>query len=364
MRLLHATFCLGFLFAGGCVTAVAPNLTHPVDATEQRLISVSEAAAKLGLEVKEGAMTSELVMFDAVGNEVSVYARTPKKYAYNRVPRAVEDPYIQYDEEGELYMPIGMYNSICKDMGLLDRMIQGEGVKIERPFRNQIRLDVPNPDEAVRRTETTREVKPQPARALAASLTGWRIVVDAGHGGRDPGGIGVGGVIEKDIALNSALKLKANLEKEGATVIMTRSDDTFVELAERAEIANRLRADLFISIHANIGGTESAGGIETWYQAGEERGRLSGLLAEAVNRNMVVQSKAVDRGARADQRGLRVLRSTNMPAVLLELGFMSNGAEAKRLVESSYQDKLIAGVLTGVKEYAGAQEKIRATVAR
>jgi len=364
MRLFVPLLLLSALALAGCATTIAPVHTTAADATEQRMIPLTEAANTLGLEITEGGFEGLRYLTDNKGNQASVYRREPTTYSFNRFHRAVEYPHIQYDDNGELHIPVGMFNSLCRDFGRLDAIITGQGTKVDRPHKDAVKLNAPESVTIVRPTVDTPAPTKQPARATASSLFGWTIVVDAGHGGKDPGGIGVGGVIEKEIALNTSIKLKRLLEAQGATVIMTRETDVFIELADRAEIANKRRADLFISVHANIAGTEPASGIETWYSDGDDRGRLSNSFADAVNKGLVSQTKAVDRGARADQRGLRVLRSTNMPAILVELGFMSNSAEARKLVDSAYQDKLAAGIVKGVREYVAAVPKVAPVVAK
>jgi N-acetylmuramoyl-L-alanine amidase len=330
------------------------------------MIPLTEVAETLGLELTDGGFIGMKVLTDARGNEARVYRLEPKKYSFNRFPRAVEFPYIQFDQDEELHVPVGMFNSLCRDFGRIDAIITGQGTKVDRPYRDHVKLDAPDPG-SITRPEPAAS---QPAKAksattaLASTLSGWTIVVDAGHGGKDPGGIGVAGVQEKEIALNTAFKVGKMLEAQGATVVYTRTNDTFIELAERAAIANRKRADLFISIHANIASSEAASGIETWYSDGNERGKMSASLADAVNKGMVAETKAVDRGARADQRGLRVLRSTDMPAVLVELGFMSNTAESRKLVQSDYQDKLARGIVTGVRRHVAAVPRVEPLVSR
>lgn len=367
MRFLMPLLLLAAVFVTGCAATIPPLHTTPSDVSEQRMIPLTEVAANLGLELTDGGFFGMKVLTDARGNQAQVYRREPRKYSFNRFPRAVEFPYVQFDQGDELYIPVGMYNSLCRDFGRTDAIITGQGTKIDRPHRDSVRLDAPDAGSITRpaATPAAPAAKAKPAAtAMATTLRGWTIVVDAGHGGKDPGGIGVAGVQEKDIALNTSLKLGKLLEAQGATVIYTRSDDTFIELGERADFANRKRADLFISIHANIASSEEASGIETWYSAGDDRGRISASLAEAVNSGMVAETKAVDRGARADQRGLRVLRSTTMPAVLLELGFMSNTAESRRLVQSDYQDKLARGIVSGIRRHVAAVPKVEAVVAK
>jgi len=363
MRLLLLAIASSLFMLTGCAATIPPVHTDPTDVSEQRMIPLSEVAATLGLEMREGGFIGMQVLSDARGNEAVIYRKEPTVYRFNLMARAVEFPYVQYTDDEELYIPVGMFNSLCRDFGRIDALITGQGTRVDRPFKDAVKLNAPDPSTITRPT-AAKPATQTPAKAMSNTLSGLIIVVDAGHGGKDPGGVGVGGIYEKDIALSTSLKVKKLLEGLGASVIMTRSDDTFIELAERAEIANRRNADMFISIHANMASNESASGIETWYSAEAVRGTLSSSLADSVNKAMVANTKAVDRGPRADQRGLRVLRSTNMPAVLVELGFMSNAGEAKKLTDAKYQDKLAAGIVKGIREYAAAVPKTSDVVSK
>ncbi len=346
-----------FLFAGlatGCATTLPPNLTHPMDAEEQRMLSLSEVADRIGWELKDGDLRREKFLVNGRGGKIEIWANRPDRYLYNTMPRAVEYPFVQYQGE-ELFIPLGMYNNICKDIGQLDAMETGGGVKIDRPFRDNVKLKAPSQAEIEAELERTRAAKsaakPTETAAATGSLRGWTIVVDPGHGGKDPGGVGVSGVRESDVVLAASLRLKAQLEAQGAKVIMTRNSDVFIELDDRAAIANKANANLFISVHANIApNSGSAAGIETWVHDEGERGNQSRKLAGAVNNGMVAKTGATNRGVKNES--FRVLRTTKMPAVLVELGFLSNASEERKLAQGDYQAKLVSGILTGVLEYA------------
>lgn len=173
------------------------------------------------------------------------------------------------------------------------------------------------------------------------------VVVDAGHGGYDPGAIG-SVTQEKDLALNASLKLKKALELEGFKVYMTREEDVFVGLRDRAEIANSLNADVFVSVHMNSFTNPSANGIETLYASDSLSGGYG--LAKEVQGELMDAISAKNRGV-IKRPLLAVLRYTNMPAVLVELGFVSNPNEEAKLRTDSYMDTAASAIVRGIKQF-------------
>ncbi|KQY87819.1 N-acetylmuramoyl-L-alanine amidase [Paenibacillus sp. Root52] len=172
------------------------------------------------------------------------------------------------------------------------------------------------------------------------------VVVDAGHGDQDPGAIGVTGKREKDFNLAMALKVEALLKKESnIDVVLTRSDDTFLALKERVRIAESLKADIFISIHANSG-PAAANGVETFYSRA-----TSQALAKVMHKHLLQSSGLKDRGVKT--ASLHVTRETTMPAVLLEGGFLSNKSDEAALFTESFQNSVAKGIVAGIKEYLG-----------
>lgn len=175
------------------------------------------------------------------------------------------------------------------------------------------------------------------------------IVIDAGHGDEDPGST-ISNVDEKDLNLQIALKLKSTLEDEGYQVMMTRSDDTYLTLSERAEFANEVGADLFISIHQNSYIEDSSvNGIEVYYNESTKT-EADEQLAQFVQTGLVETTEAKDRGIRAYDE-LAVTRKTTMPACLVELGYMTNAKELTLLQSEDYQDKLVLGMLNGINQF-------------
>ena len=175
------------------------------------------------------------------------------------------------------------------------------------------------------------------------------IVIDAGHGDEDPGS-SISNVDEKDLNLQIALKLKSALEEEGYEVMMTRSDDTYLTLTERAEFANEVEADLFISIHQNSYIDDSTvSGIEVYYNESTKT-ESDEVLAQFIQTELVETTGARDRGIRAYDE-LVVTRKTEMPACLVELGYMTNKLELSLLQSDAYQYKLVTGMVNGINQF-------------
>ena len=167
--------------------------------------------------------------------------------------------------------------------------------------------------------------------------------------GTDPGAI-YGGIHEKAVVLAVALATIRKLKALGVQAIPTRTSDTRPSLDARASLANRRKADLFISIHADSASRRSASGGGAFFRADGARGRQSRKLAVAVVDGIVTRTDASNRRARADSRGLRVLRKTHMPAILLEIGFLTNAAERRRLVDARYQERVAQGIVDGINQ--------------
>ena len=168
------------------------------------------------------------------------------------------------------------------------------------------------------------------------------IVIDAGHGGHDRGGIPGQRVAEKDMTLDVALRLSNVLSASGYRVVMTRSTDVFVPLGGRVAIANSYRNAVFVCIHFNATGRSGASGIETYFYS-----RDSLPLASAIHHYVTGGAPSANRGVR--RRGYYVLRKTSIPAVLVECGFLTNPTEAAYAQSASYRQKLAEEIAAGVR---------------
>jgi N-acetylmuramoyl-L-alanine amidase len=178
------------------------------------------------------------------------------------------------------------------------------------------------------------------------STARYKVVIDAGHGNTDPGAISKLGRKEKDFNLSVALKVIALLKKEPMIdVYATRTTNVFVPLNDRVTFANNLHANLFLSIHANSFMSYS-NGTQTYYY-----NQYSKAFADVVHRRLVAATGFRDDKVRfADYR---VIRGTNMPGILLEVGYMSNSAEEAQLFQPQFQDRVAASIAAGIKEQLG-----------
>src|SRR5438876_10321962 len=168
------------------------------------------------------------------------------------------------------------------------------------------------------------------------------VVIDAGHGGFDRGGIPGQRIPEKEMTLDVAQRLKTLLAASGYRVIMTRDSDVFVPLPTRVAIANSYGNAIFVCIHFNSAKRMGAGGIETYFYS-----RESLPLASAIHYYVAGGAPSSNRGVR--RRGFYVLRKTNIPAVLVECGFLTNPTEAAYAQTASYRQKLAEEIAAGVR---------------
>ncbi len=176
------------------------------------------------------------------------------------------------------------------------------------------------------------------------SLNGKVIVLDPGHGGIDDGTTGVQGTIEKNITLQTAERLAKKLQQDGATVLMTRSTDTYVPLPSRTNHAHYHDADAFISIHYDGSHEKSAAGFTTYYYHQNQK-----QLANSINNGLANSISSKNRGMRHGD--YFVLRENNQPAILLELGYLTNTYEESLIVTESYQQLAENGIYNGLLSY-------------
>ena len=171
------------------------------------------------------------------------------------------------------------------------------------------------------------------------------VVIDPGHGGRDPGAVGIGGIQEKDIVLDISFQVARLLEQQGVQAVLSRTDDSEIDLEPRVSLAERLNATLFVSIHANAINMSrpDVSGIETYYFD-------NGLdLARVIHSSILEGTGATDRRVR--QARFYVLRKTTMPSVLLEVGFVTGAEDAARLSDPAYRSQMAAAIARGILLY-------------
>lgn len=175
------------------------------------------------------------------------------------------------------------------------------------------------------------------------------VVIDPGHGGEDPGATGVSGKYEKDFTLSLSKKVASVLEKESEIEVhMTREEDTFISSkgSLRAKFANELNADLFISIHGNTFTDPDLSGTQTFYYHDNSK-----PFAEAMHQHMVNATRFIDQGV--NKGNYFVLRDSNMPSVLLEIGYLTNALEEQKMLREDFQETIADSISVGIKEYLG-----------
>lgn len=248
-----------------------------------------------------------------------------------------------------------------------------------------------NGAKAAKTTAATTGALTQDAQKKAANTKKYVIVIDAGHGGKDPGCIGKNGTKEKTVVLSVARKLKTKLDANGFKTFLTRNDDRYLKLAERAEIGEKRRADLFISLHANANPSRAMKGFSIYTLSEKASDEEAKKLAEAENaadkigvegftdfepnirsalsalqQHAVAEmseeyatgaSRAMRRASIDAQPGpgvrhapFAVLRST-VPGALIELGHLSNAREEKLLKSDAHQNKLVAAIVRSIQNY-------------
>src|SRR3954468_23728453 len=187
--------------------------------------------------------------------------------------------------------------------------------------------------------------------AFAGAAFGQRtIVVDAGHGGFDRGGVPGQRISEKDKCLDVAQRLKRILQAQGYRVVMTRDSDVFIPLGTRCSIANSYPGASFVSINFNCASPVGANGIETYYYRTDSAG-----LAASIHRNVVSISPSENRGIR--RRGFYVLRRAAIPSVLVECGFLTNPTEGRLALSPEYRQKLAEQIARGINRQPAASSK-------
>jgi N-acetylmuramoyl-L-alanine amidase len=277
------------------------------------------------------------------------------------------------NENGVYYLPIESFFGIIQNLS---------GSSLIKYTNNEIRFTSISPDKKI----ITKNVD------LRSEKEKWEfktIVIDAGHGGKDPGAVGYRGTKEKDIALDVAKRLEKKLSKNmNVKIIMTRDEDVFLRLSERTKIANESNGNLFISIHTNAAEDRRASGFETFLigpnkneaavrVAARENAVLelegttgkkltnedliqatiaqsafaskSEQFASMVQKEIKKRVQSRDRGVK--QAGFYVLMGASMPNVLVELGFISNPSEEKKLRSPQYRDQLATAIYRAVEQY-------------
>ncbi|MCA0754354.1 N-acetylmuramoyl-L-alanine amidase [Paenibacillus sp. N4] len=282
-----------------------------------------------------------------------LYLDNPKRIVFDL-------PDTGYSDEVSLLFSNGQAESIVADNPLLLKYRYSE--YSSSPTVARLVLEV-SESTGVVKTESNGEIRfdlmpeselPEPEKPVDPPVTEpekpvesgvFDIVIDAGHGGKDPGAASVLKRTEKEFNLSIALKIKALLDKETKLKAhLTRTNDTFVELEDRVLFAEKLKADLFISIHANAINNSSVSGTETYYYKANSK-----AFADTIHKHLLVGTGLRNRGVK--QMGFKVIKQTTMPAILLEAGYLTNSGDSKALYSETVQNRIASEIVKGIKEY-------------
>jgi N-acetylmuramoyl-L-alanine amidase len=301
LKILLASVVLAM---AGCGEPVKRPIVDDSMAVESPTVTIGELAGLLGLRVSESKPTH--VKLKDSANTVMIFTVSG----------------------GRVYVN-------AKKVGTIGEIDRTEGrVRVPRSLVYSIRSSMQKPAAG-------------PLRRLTGSSSHC-IVIDAGHGGKDPGATSVLGDYEKSINLKVARKVAALLAERGFKVRMTRTSDRYVELGDRAYIANRLGADLFVSIHADSFPESSRRGY-TMYVA-KVASQESFSAAASIARSM---SRTGLNNFGTQTANYKVLTGTRGPAVLVEMGYLTNRREARLLRSPSFQTRIAEAIADGVSDYFG-----------
>jgi N-acetylmuramoyl-L-alanine amidase len=224
----------------------------------------------------------------------------------------------------------------------IDTIPPGKRIPFPRsPIERAVQVERPVRAEVPRRAPTSAPIR-TPIKAGAAV-----VAIDPGHGGRDPGAVGISGLQEKVAVLSVSTQVAQQLRRKGINAVLTRVSDREIDLPPRVATAARVKADLFVSIHANSISLSrpDINGLETYYYASSQGYRL----ARAIHNRILKNTDMQDRGIR--QARFYVLRRTKMPSVLVEIGFVTGSRDAARLSSSAQRTQLAEAIAQGIVDY-------------
>lgn len=297
--LIVGVTCLAWGLAG----CQAPQRPGPSVIVSEESLTIEQVALRLGLRIEQRDET--FVILRNASHTVIVFTHADGRFFVNGRPAG----------------SVG------------DARTVGDTVYVPARLVDQIRPHL----------ETAVAAPPAPVRPRR---TTGLVVIDAGHGGHDPGAISPCGLHEKNINLRVAAKVANTLEQRGVGVVMTRWQDRFIELEERSAIANRRKADLFVSLHADSAPNRSAQGFTIYIapSASADTHRA----AHAISRTME-KTGMNNRGVR--EASFQVLVNTHGPAVLIEMGYLTNPQDAARLGDDRFRDRLAEAIVEGIQAY-------------
>lgn len=290
---------------------------------KHHLVAVGNSSQETESSTEPAADTSEAVTVSAE----SIYVRSGP---------STSDEIITYAHQGDSFDVVstsGDWIEVSLEQG-------GTGW-----IANWLTTDGNTSSEEETSSDSTPSVKSaQTQSSSSGSLDGYTIVIDPGHGGKDPGAIGLNDVQEKDVVTSTANYVVQQLEEAGANVITTRSGDYFVSLDERARISNSNNTDAYISLHYDTFSAMPVSGVTTYYNSDSDVS-----LANSLDSTLSSTVSLPTRGT--EQAGYKVLRETSAPSVLLELGFLTNPNDLAVAQTADYQSSVARAITNGLINY-------------
>lgn len=300
----------------------------------------------------------DLKLYSNKSNLLSAKVSVEKEYRFNtdKIHLEFSEPIVHSLKRNQKTLELRLYNvsayslaSFAKKLktgsikNILVDKFSNEGILITIPISTETTVDCL---ENMSATKIVLSVK-NPATIVPSkhNLSGKFIVIDPGHGGSDPGATR-NNIQEKQLTIDISKKIAKKLEEQGAKVYMTRYDDTFVSLNDRVVVTNDKKPDLFVSVHINACENEEINGIETHYWKDDSLD-----FAKAVHKSVMSKIDANNRGVIKSR--FYVIRHTTIPAILLELGFISNANERNELLSEERQEKSAEAVCEGIINYFG-----------
>ena len=299
-----------------------------------------------------------LKLYSKKSNLLSAKVSVTKEYRYNtdKIQLEFSDPIVHSLKRNKKTLELRLYNVSAYSIASLTKKLKtgnikniladkygAEGILITIPISQETTVDCL---ENMSATKLVLSVKnPVTVTPSKHNLSGKFIVIDPGHGGSDPGATR-NNIQEKQLTIDISKKIAKKLEEQGAKVYMTRYDDTFVSLSDRVDVTNNKKPDLFVSVHINACENEEINGIETHYWKDDSLD-----FAKAVHKSIMSKIDGNNRGVIKSR--FYVIRHTTIPAILLELGFISNPDERNELLSEERQEKSAEAVCEGIINYFG-----------
>jgi N-acetylmuramoyl-L-alanine amidase len=394
----------------GVVLLQPPYSKSPVSVTVWELdgttyIPLHAAAEVMGGKAQWYAVTQKIILRGPRGRIGIIPLLAPRMVVEHN--RFVLLPHRLQMARGKIWISIAAFQALWQDLAGMDMdydpvaqtllphapvpvmATKERGPRVSIPAlpavadRRSEQMSLPTPQPTPRmvvKTEAQPAEENAPPVAMPSPARPFLLVLDPGHGGKDPGAIGPTHLEEKEVVLDIARKLGFLLQRKGMQVVLTRSSDEFIPLPQRAEIANRLSADLFVSIHANASRDRKANGSQVFIYNRQASSRKAAETARMENLNANVleiikddlrqtryEKDSISAAGWTDQqlgqlgldaKGIErapfyVLAKSHMPSILVEVAFISNYHEERKLRDPYFRQRLAAGIYQGLMQYLG-----------